>query len=71
MRSVIIMWGSNSIPEKERFVQTVEFQTQEELDAYLQGVDDMDGWMDYTIIEDEENNIGLVADNLSNVPITP
>jgi len=54
MVSVKIRWGSNSIPEKERFVQTVEFQTQAELDAYLQGVDDMFGWADYNIIEDED-----------------
>jgi len=54
MFSVTIMWGSNSIPEEERFVCTAEFRTQAELDAYLQGIDDMDGWAGYTIIEDED-----------------
>ena len=54
MKTVTIMWGGSSIPEEKRFVQTVEYQTQAELDAYLQGVDDMDGWADYTIIEDED-----------------
>lgn len=54
MFSVTIRWGSNSIPEKERYIQTIEFQTQAELDAYLQGVDDMDGWADYEVVEDED-----------------
>jgi len=55
MFSVTIEWGKYT-PKHERFITTVEFGTQAELDAYLQGVDDMDGWLDYTIIEDEEDN---------------
>lgn len=70
MPSVTIKWGK-FFPEEERPVTIAEFETQAELDAYMEGIDDMDGWMDYTIIEDEENNVGPVADTLSNVPITP
>lgn len=39
------------------------FATQAELDAYLEGVDDMDGWMEYVITElngevvDEDDDI--------------
>lgn len=54
MPSVTIRWGSNSIEEKERSVTTADFKTQAEVDAYLAGIDDMDGWADYEVMEEED-----------------
>ena len=68
--SVSIRWGSNTIPENERPICQYVFKTQAELDAYLQGVDDGNGWMDYEIIEDEEKSKPEPAP-LSETPITP
>ena len=70
MPSVTIRWGSNAIQENERPVCLAEFNTQVELDAYLEGVDDASGWMDYEIMEDEEKDKPEPA-NLSDTPITP
>lgn len=51
--SVSILWGQN--PElDEREPQTYSFGTEAELDAFLEGVDAMDGWMDYQIVEEDE-----------------
>ena len=52
MFSVTIRWGKY-VPKDERLVTTEEFQTQAEVDAYLLGIDDMDGWADYEVIEDD------------------
>jgi hypothetical protein len=53
MFSVTIRWGKYG-PEDERLVTTAEFKTQAELVAYMEGIDDMDGWADYNVIEDED-----------------
>lgn len=50
MPSATIKWG-NSFPEGEEPTTTVEFETQAELEAYLQGLGDGVGWMDYDIVE--------------------
>ena len=46
----------NPIPEKEleEFGAVVRrsFETEAELNAYLQGVDDCDGWNDYCVAEE-------------------
>ncbi|MHA2063245.1 MAG: hypothetical protein ACXABY_02570 [Candidatus Thorarchaeota archaeon] len=57
MPSITIRWGAYPISEEdERPVDTIEFDTQVELDAYMKGVNDMDGWAGYTIMEDEDGN---------------
>jgi len=74
MPSITIRWGSNLIEEKERPVCTAEFKTQAELVAYLEGVDDSSGWMDYEVVEEEDDlwdNEPPIAEDLSNTPITP
>ena len=47
--TVRILWGST--PElDERQPEQYIFDSKEELSAYLQGVDDACGWMDYEIL---------------------
>lgn len=42
-----------------------EFNTKEEADAYLLGIDDMDGWLAYeTIEEDDINNHQKIINKL-------
>ena len=45
MVKVKMTWGSDRSFDRTSDIK--EFATQAELDAYLQGVDDMDGWLDY------------------------
>ena len=52
--SVTIQWGA--APELGNDPITYRFATQAELDAFLQGVDAMDGWLGYTIIEPGETD---------------
>lgn len=47
--SVSILWGSTHEPDDEPVTYT--FETSAELDAFLFGVQEMDGWMDYEIVE--------------------
>lgn len=47
MFSVQISWGSSEPTEPF----TYEFSTQAALDAFLYGVDEASGWMDYRIVE--------------------
>lgn len=52
--SVKIHWGSSGarleLPDN---IDEYEFETQAELDAFMYGIDEMDGWHGYEIIEDE------------------
>lgn len=55
---VTIRWGSESTQEDMYEQQGNEpseycFATEAELNAFLLGVDEMDGWMGYTVVEDE------------------
>ena len=51
--TVKILWGSNPILD-ERDPIEYGFDTPEELAAFLKGVDEANGWMDYDIVEGDE-----------------
>ena len=48
---ITIKWGSFT-PDEDRPVETYEFATQAELDAFNLALNEADGWMDYDVIED-------------------
>jgi hypothetical protein len=51
---VRIRWGSESTREDMGNVtSTYAFDTDAELSAFLKGVDEACGWMDYEVVEDE------------------
>jgi hypothetical protein len=49
--SITIHWGQPMSREENPPV-TYEFDTKKELEAFMLGVDEMDGWMEYVIIEE-------------------
>ena len=53
MPDVTIRWGS-LLPKEERLVTTYTFHTQEEVSAFLTGIAEMDGWMGYAVVADDE-----------------
>ena len=56
---VSIGWGGT---EQPLWFTTHSFDTQAELDAYLMGVHDCDGWMDYKIVDRNE-----LVDDITNL----
>ena len=50
---VKIRFGSNDVPKEDRPVSNYEFSTEQ---AYLDGVRDMDGWLDYDDNPDEDED---------------
>ena len=55
---VTILWGGaplNNAFEPDQKPVNYYFDTEEEVVAFLRGIDEMDGWMDYEIIEDGES----------------
>lgn len=59
--TILVAWGSekesrystiDAIPESEIVRKT--FATQAEATAYMQGVEDMDGWQDYAVVQEDE-----------------
>ena len=59
--SVRILWGK--CPEEGDVPKDYHFRSQAELEAFLQGVDEANGWFDYRVIDPgshycfEENNL--------------
>lgn len=53
-----IKWGDpltrKEIYNEENLYDTYTFETKDELNAFLCGVDEAMGWLDYEIIEDED-----------------
>lgn len=49
---VHILWGKHDEHEDDDRPVTYSFNTQAELDAFLYGVEEMDGWSQYEVIED-------------------
>ena len=47
---VKIHWGVTSFGDDQ--VKTYEFDTEKEMDAFLFGVDEGNGWLEYEILED-------------------
>jgi len=47
--SVSILWGQ--VPEDDDKPKTYTFDTQAELDAFMLGVKEMDGWMGWRVID--------------------
>jgi len=48
---ISILWGQS--PEDGQEAVTYKFNTSEELDAFLLGIDEMDGWMGFDDTVDE------------------
>lgn len=51
MIEIKILWGSAPEPDAEPI--TYRFNTLAEANAFLKGVDEACGWMDYALVEDE------------------
>ncbi len=49
---ITIRWGMVS---SEQESETYTFDTAEELTAFMLGVDAMEGWIEYEVIENERN----------------
>lgn len=47
--SITILWGS--LPDPDREPVTYDFESAAELAAFRRGIDEMDGWMGYAIVE--------------------
>lgn len=47
--TISILWGENPEPEDEPIGYV--FNTQVELDAFMEGVEAAEGWFDYEVIE--------------------
>jgi hypothetical protein len=50
--SIRIQWGSVSSHGEDNKPIKYEFDTEAELNAFMMGVDAMDGWMEYFVVED-------------------
>jgi hypothetical protein len=50
--TIKILWGSTSTRE-ENEPCTYEFDTKEEFNAFLEGVEAAVGWMDYEVVEQD------------------
>ena len=50
---VEIRWGSEGVCETDDTF-SYDFSTDAELTAFLLGVDEASGWLDYTVVEAEE-----------------
>ena len=50
---ITILWGQCPEPHQEPI--TYKFETQAELNAFMLGVDEMDGWLGYEVIYSEED----------------
>ena len=56
MKQVTIIWGTEAVkgvdePEENYTKKTYEFETQAELNAFLKGVDEGNGWLEYEVEE--------------------
>ena len=51
--SITILWGE--APEPDQKPVTYYFDTEEEVIAFCRGIDEMDGWQGYEIIEDDRD----------------
>lgn len=49
MINVYVMWGES--PEDDSTPSTYTFATQAEVDAFLLGVAEMDGWLGYEVLD--------------------
>ena len=54
MKQVTIIWGTEAVkgvdePEENYTKKTYEFETQTELNAFLKGVDEGNGWLEYEV----------------------
>jgi hypothetical protein len=57
MITIRIHWGSESTRQETPTVCcTYQFRTQEEMDAFMSGVEEAIGWMDYLVVEEEEES---------------
>lgn len=48
---VKINWGSTSFGDEQ--MKTYDFDTEKEMDAFLFGVDESNGWLSYDIVEEK------------------
>lgn len=69
MFKAFLIFGES--PEPDQHIQEVSYNTQEELTAYLQGVQDMSGWFDHIAFSDQqaaENYLAKVAAEKTQIP---
>ena len=45
-----IEWGSEQTKEENDCAELYQFATEGEMDAFLEGVDEASGWMDYEVV---------------------
>lgn len=50
---VKIVWGSTESNYTEKQPCTYSFKTEEELTAFLDGVEEACGWMDYEVVDED------------------
>ncbi len=48
--TVKIIWGITSLPDSK--ASTYHFDTEKEMDAFLFGVDEANGWLEYQLVEE-------------------
>lgn len=58
MHKAVIRWGSEMTREDNEGVSsTYSFDTTDERDAFMHGVEEAIGWSDYELVEDEEGSV--------------
>jgi hypothetical protein len=50
---VVIQWGLTTLPDSE--VKSYYFDTEKEMESFLDGVHEANGWLEYAIIEEGRN----------------
>lgn len=53
--TVTIAWGSDSTRQEADTESTYYFDTEKELIAFMEGVEASIGWMDYEVVEEDED----------------
>jgi len=48
--TVKIIWGITTLPDSK--ASTYQFDTEKEMEAFLYGVDEGNGWLDYDVVEE-------------------
>lgn len=59
---VKIIWGSESWREENPTPCEYSFDTEAELNAFMEGVDAASGYMDYEVVDDSETNQAATGD---------
>ena len=52
-KKITIIWGSDRDPNNK---ETYKFKTKEQLKYFMMGVDEAEGWLEYQIVDENEEN---------------